>query len=115
METRVALPSTALCGVPGTLGHASSPPSRRLCPAPTTHAQALTCTQDMMAQRVEFLLQQGLSQEEVGRAVLAHPQVLHYKIDSMRERVDYLQNVGLTQVRRLACRHVLEPEMVTCA
>ncbi|KAI7840979.1 hypothetical protein COHA_005208 [Chlorella ohadii] len=69
------------------------------------HPQALTCTQDMMAQRVEFLLQQGLSQEEVGRAVLAHPQVLHYKIDSMRERVDYLQNVGLTQAQVAACAH----------
>ena len=60
--------------------------------------QALTFTEDMMSSRVDFLLQQGMSQEEVGRAVLAHPQVLHYKIDSMRERVDYLHNVGLTQV-----------------
>lgn len=51
-----------------------------------------------MSSRVDFLLEQGLSQEEVGRAVLAHPQVLHYKIDSMRERVDFLHNVGLTQV-----------------
>jgi mTERF domain-containing protein len=69
------------------------------------HPQALTCTEDMMAQRVEFLLQQGLSQEEVGRAVLAHPQVLHYKIDSMRERVDYLHTVGLTQAQVAACAH----------
>lgn len=37
--------------------------------------QVLTCTEDMMQQRVEFLLSQGLSQVEVGRAVLAHPQV----------------------------------------
>lgn len=37
--------------------------------------QVLTCTEDMMQQRVDFLRQQGLSQEEIGRAVLAHPQV----------------------------------------
>lgn len=77
------------------------PPCHLTSPPPHPFArdlQALTCTEDMMSSRVDFLLQQGLSQEEVGRAVLAHPQVLHYKIDSMRERVDYLHNVGLTQV-----------------
>jgi len=37
--------------------------------------QVLTCTEDMMQQRVDFLRRQGLSQEEIGRAVLAHPQV----------------------------------------
>jgi hypothetical protein len=46
------------------------------CPhsSPAT-LQVLTCTEDMMQLRVDFLLQQGLSQEEVGRAVPAHPQV----------------------------------------
>lgn len=42
---------------------------------PARPLQVLTCTEDMMQQRVDFLLQQGLSQAELGRAVLAHPQV----------------------------------------
>lgn len=41
----------------------------------TAFSQVLTCTEEMMRLRVDFLLRQGLSQEEVGRAVLAHPQV----------------------------------------
>lgn len=41
----------------------------------TRHPQLLTCTEDMMQQRVDFLLSQGLRAEEVGRAALAHPQV----------------------------------------
>lgn len=45
-----------------------------MCALPA-RPQVLTCTEDMMQQRVDFLLQQGLSQAELGRAVLAHPQV----------------------------------------
>lgn len=38
-------------------------------------SQVLTCTQEMMQLRVDFLRDQGLGQEALGRAVLAHPQV----------------------------------------
>jgi hypothetical protein len=37
--------------------------------------QVLTCTEDMMRLRVDFLLLQGLSQEDIGKAVSAHPHV----------------------------------------
>ncbi|KAL4446227.1 hypothetical protein ABPG77_003034 [Micractinium sp. CCAP 211/92] len=67
------------------------------------HPQVLTCTEDMMQQRVDFLLQQGLSQAELGRAVLAHPQVLHYKIDSMQERVNFLLSIGLDRQQVASC------------
>lgn len=39
------------------------------------HPQVLTCTQDMLAQRITFLRDHGFNQQEIGRAVLAHPQV----------------------------------------
>ena len=63
------------------------------------HPQILTCSEDMMGQRVAFLRAQGLGGAELARAVLAHPQVLHYKIDSMQERVDYLHSIGLAQAQ----------------
>lgn len=63
------------------------------------HPQVLTCSEEMMRQRTEFLRSDcGLSAQDIARAVLAHPQVLHYKIDSMRERVDYLlRSVGMRE------------------
>lgn len=56
-----------------------------------------------MQQRVDYLLAQGLSLEEVGRAVLAHPQVLHYKLDSMGERLAYLRSIGVEAAAAGAC------------
>ncbi|KAI3432860.1 hypothetical protein D9Q98_010443 [Chlorella vulgaris] len=67
------------------------------------HPQVLTCTEDMMRLRVDFLLLQGLSQEDIGKAVSAHPHVLHYKIDSMQERVSFLLSIGLDQAQVAAC------------
>jgi hypothetical protein len=39
------------------------------------HPQLLTCTEDMLAQRVAFLKDHGLNQYQICRAVMAHPQV----------------------------------------
>ena len=70
-------PRASMLGAPQShLSHTMYYPSFCCLPhPPPVSLQVLTCTEDMMQLRVDFLLQQGLSQEEVGRAVLAHPQV----------------------------------------
>ncbi|KAG7673774.1 hypothetical protein KSW81_006965 [Nannochloris sp. 'desiccata'] len=80
------------------------------------HPQILTCSEEMMRQRTEYLKTDcGLAANEIARAVLAHPQVLHYKIDSMKERVDYLQrSVGMTE-KQVACAIARFPQIFSLA
>jgi mTERF domain-containing protein len=80
------------------------------------HPQILTCSEEMMRQRTEYLKTDcGLAANEIARAVLAHPQVLHYKIDSMKERVDYLQrSVGMTE-KQVACAVARFPQIFSLA
>lgn len=67
LSSETALAARTMCGWP------ADAPSPHSHPAPL---QLLTCTEDMLAQRVTFLRDHGLSAEEIRRAVLAHPQVL---------------------------------------
>lgn len=62
------------------------------------HPQVLTCTEESMQQRVDFLVNKaGVGGPELSKVVVAHPQVLHYKLDSMLERLTYLRSVGMQE------------------
>lgn len=62
----------------------------------TRHPQVMTCTEEGMLQRVQFLQQLGMDRQAIGKAVLAHPQILHYSIAAMEGRAEYLRSIGMS-------------------
>lgn len=59
------------------------------------HPQLMTCTQESMQERADFLRSIGMNDELLGKSILSHPQLLHYSVDSMSARIEYFRSIGV--------------------
>eukprot|EP00873_Tetraselmis_striata_P037544 jgi/Tetstr1/457808/TSEL_044353.t1 len=58
--------------------------------------QILTISEENTDEHVQFLLDLGLSEANIGTAVRKHPQILTYKIQRMEETIVYFMDVGFS-------------------